>query len=73
MPERYKGKVKWFNAEKGYGFIVPDAGGADVFVHIRDIEASGLSGLENGQAVEYAIEIGKRGSSKPRACALTAL
>jgi len=47
------GKVKWFNATKGFGFIVPDEGGNDVFVHITAVEQSGLKGLEDGQAVEF--------------------
>ena len=47
------GIVKWFNATKGYGFIQPDAGGKDVFVHISAVEKAGLSGLNEGQVVEY--------------------
>ena len=43
------GTVKWFNATKGFGFIQPDAGGADVFVHISAVERAGLSGLNEGQ------------------------
>lgn len=48
-----KGTVKWFNAEKGYGFIQPSAGGKDVFVHISAVERAGLSGLNEGQQVSY--------------------
>lgn len=48
-----KGKVKWFNATKGYGFIAPDSGGSDVFVHITALEQSGLKNLNEGQAVEF--------------------
>jgi CspA family cold shock protein len=48
-----KGTVKWFNATKGYGFIQPQAGGKDVFVHISAVERAGLSGLNEGQVVEY--------------------
>jgi len=48
-----KGTVKWFNAEKGYGFIQPSAGGKDVFVHISAVERAGLSGLNEGQQVSF--------------------
>ena len=48
-----KGTVKWFNSQKGYGFIQPQAGGKDVFVHISAVERAGLSGLNEGQVVEY--------------------
>ena len=48
-----KGTVKWFDAEKGYGFIQPSAGGKDVFVHISAVERAGLSGLNEGQQVSY--------------------
>ena len=47
------GTVKWFNAQKGYGFIQPTNGGADVFVHISAVEKAGLSTLREGQQVEY--------------------
>ena len=48
-----KGVVKWFNADKGYGFIEPEGGGKDVFVHISQVQASGLKGLENNQSVNF--------------------
>ena len=48
-----KGTVKWFNSQKGYGFIQPQGGGKDVFVHISAVERAGLSGLNEGQVVEY--------------------
>ena len=52
------GTVKWFNADKGYGFIQPDAGGKDVFVHISAVERSGLNGLNEGQKINYEIATG---------------
>ncbi|WP_421759291.1 cold-shock protein [Devosia sp.] len=54
------GTVKWFNGQKGYGFIQPDEGGADVFVHISAVQRSGLSGLDEGQKVTYDIVNDKR-------------
>lgn len=55
------GTVKWFNATKGFGFIQPDAGGADVFVHITAVERAGMRGLKDGQKISYelATEKGK--------------
>ena len=50
-----KGTVKWFNSTKGYGFIQPDTGGKDVFVHISAVEKAGLRGLNEGQKIEYEI------------------
>jgi CspA family cold shock protein len=49
------GTVKWFNATKGYGFIAPQDGGKDVFVHISALEAAGISGLNDGQKVTYEV------------------
>lgn len=60
------GTVKWFNSQKGYGFIQPDNGGADVFVHISEVEASGLRGLNEGQKVNYDIKMDPR-KGKPSA------
>lgn len=49
------GTVKWFNTTKGFGFIQPDAGGADVFVHISAVQRAGLAALDEGQKVSYEI------------------
>ena len=57
------GKVKWFNTQKGYGFIQPDDGGQDVFVHISALQQSGLQELRDGQAVEFQIEQGRNGKT----------
>lgn len=54
------GTVKWFNGTKGFGFIQPDEGGADVFVHISAVERAGLRGLEEGQKITYELEKDKR-------------
>ncbi len=54
------GVVKWFNAQKGFGFIQPDAGGGDVFVHISAVERAGLMGLAEGQKVGYEIVVDNR-------------
>ena len=56
------GKVKWFNPTKGYGFIQPQGGGQDVFVHISAVERAGLGTLNEGQQVEYEI-VNNRGKS----------
>lgn len=55
------GTVKWFNTTKGYGFIAPETGGKDVFVHISAVERSGLTGLADNQKVEYELEEGRDG------------
>ncbi|SLN31393.1 cold-shock protein [Oceanibacterium hippocampi] len=58
------GTVKWFNSTKGYGFIQPDGGGADVFVHISAVERAGLGTLNEGQKVSYDVKLDpKRGKS----------
>ncbi|ATQ69502.1 MULTISPECIES: cold-shock protein [Methylosinus] len=54
------GVVKWFNSQKGFGFIQPDSGGADVFVHISAVERAGLRGLAEGQKISYETVIDKR-------------
>ena len=55
------GTVKWFNTTKGYGFIAPDEGGKDVFVHISAVERSGLTGLADDQKVSYELAEGRDG------------
>lgn len=55
------GTVKWFNSTKGYGFIAPEQGGDDVFVHISAVERAGLRGLNDGQAISYDLETGRNG------------
>ena len=57
------GTVKWFNATKGYGFIQPDDGSKDVFVHISAVEQAGLSNLQEGQKVSFALERGQQGKT----------
>ncbi len=52
------GTVKWFNETKGYGFIQPDTGGKDVFVHVSAVERSGMSGLAEGMKITYDVESG---------------
>ena len=56
-----EGTVKWFNSEKGYGFLAPDGGGADVFVHYSAIQADGYRSLDEGQRVEFEIGQGQKG------------
>ncbi len=56
-----KGTVKWFNPTKGFGFIQPEGGSKDVFVHISAVERAGLTGLEDNQRVTYDLETGRDG------------
>lgn len=57
------GTVKWFNATKGYGFIAPDQGGADAFVHISAVERAGMSTLTEGQRLSYELQTGRNGKA----------
>ena len=58
MPE---GTVKWFNADKGFGFITPESGGDDLFVHFSAIQMSGYKSLEEGQRVSFEVTQGQKG------------
>jgi len=58
------GTVKWFNESKGFGFIAPSDGSADVFVHIRQVEQSGMSELQDNQKVSFDVETGNNGKSQ---------
>jgi cold shock protein len=60
--EMARGTVKWFNSQKGYGFIQPQGGGKDVFVHISAVERAGLNSLNEGQVIEYE-EVANRGKT----------
>ena len=57
------GTVKWFNSTKGFGFIQPEDGSADVFVHISAVERAGMSNLQEGQKLTYELERGKTGKT----------
>lgn len=61
MTERISGTVKWFNGEKGYGFITRDDGGKDAFVHYSAIQGGGFRSLEEGDRVEFTVEQGQKG------------
>ena len=63
------GTVKWFNTTKGYGFIAPDDGGKDVFVHISSVERSGLTGLADNQKVSFELSEGRDGRQMAQALA----
>jgi cold shock protein len=65
-----QGTVKWFNAEKGYGFIAVDDGSADVFVHFSAIQGSGYRSLDEGQRVEFEVTQGQKGPQAEQVRAL---
>lgn len=64
------GTVKWFNATKGFGFIQPDSGGKDVFLHISALERAGLREIADGQKVTYELETGRDGRASASAITL---
>jgi CspA family cold shock protein len=64
------GTVKWFNSTKGFGFIQPESGGKDVFVHISAVERAGLTGLADDQKVTYEVEAGRDGRESATELAL---
>ena len=64
--QRIKGTVKWFNATKGYGFIAPEDGSKDVFVHHSAIQMEGYASLEENDTVEFSVEQGAKGPSAVR-------
>lgn len=64
------GKVRFFSTDKGYGFIEPDTGGPDIFVHIKDLRIAGLSTLSQGQRLNFDTEPGRNGKG-PKACKIT--
>ena len=61
MSDKTKGTVKWFNNSKGYGFITPESGGADLFVHMNDIQMDGYKTLRENQNVEFEVTEGEKG------------
>ena len=67
-----QGTVKFFNADKGYGFIKPDSGGPDIFVHVTALQSAGMAGLKEGQKISFDIEPDKKGKG-PKAINLVTL
>jgi CspA family cold shock protein len=65
-----QGSVKWFNGEKGFGFIAQDGGGPDVFVHYSEIQGNGFRSLDEGQRVEFEIGQGQKGPQAQRVSAI---
>jgi len=63
MPNMITGTVKFFNADKGYGFIAPESGGDDAFVHISAVERAGMHTLDKDQRVSYELETDRRGKT----------
>ena len=73
VPKMNNGTVKWFNAEKGYGFISNDEGGDDIFVHFSAIQCEGFKTLKEGQKVSFDVEADPKNSEKMRAVNVVAL
>lgn len=70
MSNSVNGVVKWFNEDKGFGFLTPSNGGKDVFVHFRSIVSEGYKSLREGQQVEFVIEQGQKGPEAAKVIAL---
>ncbi|WP_100642957.1 cold-shock protein [Alteromonas facilis] len=70
MSNSVNGIVKWFNEDKGFGFLTPSNGGKDVFVHFRSIVSEGYKSLREGQQVEFVIEQGQKGPEASKVVAL---
>jgi CspA family cold shock protein len=64
------GTVKWFNATKGYGFVQPDGGGKDIFLHVSALERAGLNSIAEGQKINYELESGRDGRTSAGAITL---
>ena len=65
-----EGTVKWFNADKGYGFVTPESGGEDLFVHFSAIQSSGFKSLDEGQRVSFEVTQGQKGPQASNVVAL---
>ena len=70
MSDSVTGVVKWFNQEKGFGFVTPTDGGKDVFVHFRSIVSDGYKSLDEGQQVQFTVEQGPKGPQASNVVAL---
>ncbi|MCF6457361.1 MULTISPECIES: transcription antiterminator/RNA stability regulator CspE [Pseudoalteromonas] len=70
MSDSVTGVVKWFNQEKGFGFVTPTDGGKDVFVHFRSIVSDGYKSLDEGQQVQFSVEQGPKGPQASNVVAL---
>lgn len=68
MATKVRGTVKWFNDKKGYGFITPDGGGEDVFCHFSALQGEGYKSVKDGQAVEFNVVQGPKGSQAADVC-----